>query len=200
MPVHEPIEVRTAASGQRPSQLGERDHQVTDGDVGTQLAAVACGAHQGLDGPLQALTRCEQVGVVLVDAVREQRAQGADPLLDRGEDEAPQRLESIGLLGERALRLVRGAVHDGERDVVDQLQAIREVTVERRIADPGPSSDFVERDLRPELDHRLSGRADDPLPVAHGVRAQPVRRSRRAGAGDAGAGPGGGHVGTFLSS
>ena len=95
---------RQRGARQRPGELGEGDHQVADADVGAEPAGRPGALHEALDGLFEALARGDAVGVVLVEAAGEHRAQRADPLVGGGVDEAPQRREGVGLLGERAAR------------------------------------------------------------------------------------------------
>ena len=100
--------LKQAGAGQRPGELGEGDHQVSDGDVGAQLPGRLARSMSRLDGRLEPLAGRSQVGVVLVEGAGEHRAQGADPLVGRGVHEAAQRVEARRrLLGERPLGLRR---------------------------------------------------------------------------------------------
>lgn len=173
MTVDVPVEAQTAGAGQRPGELGEGDHQISDADVGAQVTGRTGPFRELLDGAGEAVAGGGQVRVVLVEGGVEHRAQGADPLLCGGVHERPQRAERGRLAG-----FLGGEPRSACSVMVSVtvmttwcISSPRSLKFRYSVALPtaGAACDLVERQDGTVLHEQFARGVDDPLPVAHRV-------------------------------
>lgn len=94
----ETVEARATGARKRPGEMRHDNHQVTDGDVGSQLPRALGTFHDGADRSLHLFDLVDDRGVLTVENVGEQWARGTDPLIHCFEDEAAERGEGVRLL------------------------------------------------------------------------------------------------------
>jgi len=156
----ETVESGAAHARQRSAELGERQHQVAYAGIGTQPAAPLRRVHEFLRGPQKRLASRPDRRIVF-QAAGQQGEEGAGAPVGGTVDDASQSGKGIRLL-------VQGA-GSGDHDLTDQLAAVCEVPVERRIAYPGPAGYLIQRRFRTMGDEGFAGSRDDPFPVAQGI-------------------------------